>query len=54
MAKDYGVFNDSLGCAIRATFFIDKNGTIVDEFRTDSLGTARESARYREAFATLR
>ena len=28
-----------LGCAIRATFLIDKSGTIVDEFQTDSLGT---------------
>ena len=53
VAKEYGVFNDALGCAIRATFFIDKNGVIVDEFRTDSLGTARESGRYREAFAKV-
>ena len=53
VAQAYGVFNDALGCAIRATFFIDKNGVLVDEFRTDALGTPREAARYREAFATL-
>ena len=53
VAKDYGVFNDALGCAIRATFFIDRTGVLVDEFRTDSLGTPREAARYREAFATI-
>jgi peroxiredoxin len=53
VAKEYGVFNDALGCAIRATFFIDKQGVVVDEFRTDSLGTARESSRYREAFAKV-
>lgn len=53
VAKDYGVFNDQLGCAIRATFLIDKKGKIVDEFRTDALGTAREPARYAEALAKL-
>jgi mycoredoxin-dependent peroxiredoxin len=53
VAKSYGVFNEALGCAIRATFFIDRSGTIVDEFHTDELGTARESGRYREAFAKL-
>jgi peroxiredoxin len=53
VAQAYGVFNDALGCAIRATFVIDKNGVLVDEFRTDALGTPREAARYREAFATL-
>ena len=53
VAKAYGVFNDALGCAIRATFIVDKAGVLVDEFRTDSLGTAREAGRYREAFAKL-
>lgn len=53
VAQAYGVFNEALGCAIRATFFIDKNGVLVDEFRTDALGTPREAARYREAFAKL-
>jgi mycoredoxin-dependent peroxiredoxin len=53
VAKAYGVFNEELGCAMRATFFIDKNGVIVDEFRTDSLGTAREPQRYAEALAAL-
>ncbi|HEX7096798.1 MAG TPA: redoxin domain-containing protein, partial [Acidimicrobiales bacterium] len=53
VAKAYGVFNEELGCAIRATFLIDRNGVIVDEFRTDSLGTPREAARYTEALAKL-
>lgn len=52
-AQAYGVFNDALGCAIRATFFIDKQGVLVDEFRTDALSIAREASRYREAFAKL-
>jgi peroxiredoxin len=53
VAKEYGVFNDQLGCAIRATFLIDKKGVIVDEFRTDSLGTAREPERYAAALGKL-
>jgi peroxiredoxin len=53
VAKDYGVFNDQLGCAIRATFLIGKDGTIVDEFHTDSLGTARDPERYAAALAKL-
>ena len=52
-AQAYGVFNDALGCAIRATFFIDRKGVLVDEFRTDSLGEAREAARYRKAFTKI-
>ena len=52
-ASAYGVFNDELGCAVRATFLIDREGVVVDTFATDSLGTAREKARYTEALATL-
>jgi peroxiredoxin len=53
VARAYGVFNEALGCAERGTFVIDKDGVIVDAFRTDSLGTAREGARYEEALAKL-
>ena len=53
VAQAYGVFNDALGCAIRATFLIGQDGTIVDAFETDSLGTAREADRYTEALANL-
>jgi len=53
VAKEYGVFNDQLGCAIRATFLIGKDGKIVDEFRTDSLGTARDPERYAAALAKV-
>jgi len=52
-ARAYGVFNDDLGCAIRATFLIDNSGNVADTFATDSLGTARELDRYREAVAKL-
>lgn len=53
VAKAYGVFNEDLGCAIRATFLIDRDGVIADEFRTDSLGEARAASRYTEALARL-
>jgi peroxiredoxin (alkyl hydroperoxide reductase subunit C) len=53
VAREYGVFNEDLGCATRGTFVIDTDGTVVDEFHTDSLGTAREASRYEEALAKL-
>lgn len=53
VAKAYGVFNDAVGCANRATFLIGKDGVVVDTFATDSLGIAREAERYAEALAKL-
>jgi peroxiredoxin len=52
-AKAYGVFNEALGVANRATFLIDKNGTVVDTFATDAITTPREPERYAEALAKL-
>ncbi len=53
VAKAYGVFNEALGCANRATFLLDKQGVIVDTFATDNLGTPREKTRYEQAIAKL-
>ncbi|HEX7444377.1 MAG TPA: redoxin domain-containing protein, partial [Acidimicrobiales bacterium] len=53
VAKDYGVFNEALGCANRATFVINTEGVVVDAFETPDLGTAREASRYTEALAKL-
>ncbi|MCU1498485.1 MAG: Peroxiredoxin [Acidimicrobiales bacterium] len=53
VARAYGVFNEAVGCANRATFLIGTDGTVRDMFATDSLGTAREKDRYTEALATL-
>lgn len=53
VAQAYGVFNDALGCAMRSSFLIGTDGTVVDAFATDDLGTAREPARYAEALAAL-
>jgi len=53
VAKSYGVFNDDLGCANRATFVIDKQGKVVDTFASPNLGTPREKAEYEAALAKL-
>ena len=49
VAKAYGVFNDPLGCANRATFVIDKDGTVVDTFASADLATPREPSSYKAA-----
>ena len=54
VAKAYGVFNDALGCANRATFVIDTSGKVVDTFASPDLGTAREPASYKEALGKIR
>ena len=53
VAKSYGVFNETAGCANRATFVIDKEGRIVDVISSDSLGTPREVEAYATALAKL-
>ncbi len=53
VAKAYGVFNDDLGCAIRATFVIDKSGVVIDAFATDSLATPRDQVSYKDALSKL-
>jgi peroxiredoxin len=53
VAKAYGVFNEQLGCANRATFVIDPRGDVVDRFESPGLGTPRERAEYEAALAKL-
>ncbi len=53
VAQAYGVFNDALGCANRASFLIDRDGVIVDVIESENLGTAREQASYEAALAKL-
>ena len=52
-AKAYDVFNADVGCPMRAAFLIGADGTIIDVFETENLGTAREQERYEEALAKL-
>ena len=53
VAQAYGVFNEQLGCANRATFVIDKEGTVIDVFESPDLGTARDQSAYDAALAKL-
>ena len=53
VAKAYGVFNDTLGCANRATFVIDKQGKVTAAFATAEITTPRQHAEYAAALATL-
>ena len=53
VARAYGVFNEALGCANRATVLIDGDGKVVDRFESENLGTARSADRYDEALAKL-
>ena len=53
VSKAYGVFNDQVGAAMRATFVIDKQGKVVATFASPDLGTPRAKALYDEALAQL-
>ena len=52
VAKDYGVFLEDSGIANRATFVINKEGTLVSKFVT-APGQARSLVDYEKALATL-
>jgi peroxiredoxin len=53
VARAYGVFNEKLGCANRATFVINADGMVVDTFASENLGTPRARAEYEAALAKL-
>ncbi|MGH9103464.1 MAG: peroxiredoxin [Acidimicrobiales bacterium] len=53
VARSYGVFNEALGCANRATFVIDKAGSVVSRFASADLGTPRVRFEYESALGAL-
>jgi len=53
VSRAYGVFNEQLGAANRATFVIDKQGKIIDVFESPNLATPRDKASYEAALAKL-
>jgi len=53
VARMYGVFNEQLGCAERATFVIDKQGTVVERFEAPDFDSERDTSAYRAALAKL-
>jgi peroxiredoxin len=52
VAKKYGVFEETRGCAVRGTFIIDKEG-IIRWSIVNGLPDARNLAEYKAALATL-
>jgi mycoredoxin-dependent peroxiredoxin len=52
VAQAYGIFNADLGCALRGTFVIDKQGVIRWSV-VNGLGDARNNGDYKSAIATL-
>jgi mycoredoxin-dependent peroxiredoxin len=53
VAQAYGVFDDKLGCAVRTTFVIDKQGRVTAKFGTPDLATPRSQEEYEKALAAL-
>jgi len=52
-AQAYECFNEDLGCAMRRTIVIDKEGKIANIFQSGGLGEPRDKASYDEALAAL-
>lgn len=52
VARNYGVFSEESGMALRATVLIDRGGVVRASFET-AVGEPRSLAAYREAIATL-
>lgn len=52
VAQAYGIFNADLGCALRGTFVIDKQGVIRWSV-VNGLGDARNNGDYKSAIAAL-
>jgi peroxiredoxin (alkyl hydroperoxide reductase subunit C) len=53
VAKAYGVFNEQLGCANRASFVIDKEGVVAATFASANLATPRARSEYEDALAKV-
>jgi peroxiredoxin len=51
-SKAYGIFNEDIGCAMRGTFIIDKEGVIRWQV-VNGLGDARNNGDYKSAIAAL-
>ena len=52
-AQAYGCFNEELGCAMRRTIVIDKDGNVANIFESGGIAEPREKAAYDEALAAL-
>ena len=53
VAQAYGCFDDTLGCAQRATFVVGRDGKVAEAFRSGGIGEARQLSSYTEALTKL-
>lgn len=53
VSRSYGVFDETLGCATRTTFVVDRTGKVRAKFASANLGTPRAKAEYEAALAEL-
>jgi len=53
VSRAYGVFNETLGAAMRGTFVVDKSGKLATTFSSPDLGTPRAKALYEKALSSL-
>ena len=53
VATAYGVFNEKIGAAIRATFVLDGDGIVRDVIASPDLGTPREFDEYTRVLAGI-
>ncbi len=50
-SRAYGVFNDSLGAAMRSTFVLNAHGTVTDVIRSEEILVARQFEDYLTALS---
>lgn len=53
VAREYGCFNEAVGCAMRATYVLDEEGIVRAVISTEEIGQPREFDSYQEALAAL-
>ena len=52
VAKEYGVFNDDIGLAVRGTFIVDKDGKVAYKV-VNAIPDARDQDEYKKVLASL-
>ncbi len=52
VARAYGVFSEEVGCAVRATFVVDKDGRVVHKV-VNGIGDARDHDELKKVLASL-
>lgn len=52
VAREYGVFNEDIGLAVRGTFIVDKQGKVAYKV-VNAIPDARDQAEYKKVLASL-